>query len=217
MVITLDHIIRIPNPKYENREKPLSTPAKIAAFIDAHPHIPGIRIARKALRLARIGADSPQETRLRLACREAQLPEPAVNRWIQDHDGHPIVRPDLTWPETKVACEYDGAIHTSAKKQVTDARRNALTARLGWKQIIVTEKDISPQERLGWLTRERLTAWNQLSKNKQRPMRPLGVRIGHYGIKLLVWQPASMGLAPALAQSPVIRQIRKALGYALAA
>ncbi|MDR7294647.1 hypothetical protein [Pseudoglutamicibacter albus] len=217
MVITLDHIIRIPNPKYENREKPLSTPAKIAAFIDAHPHIPGIRIARKALRLARIGADSPQETRLRLACREAQLPEPAVNRWIQDHDGHPIVRPDLTWPEAKVACEYDGAIHTTAKKQVTDARRNALTARLGWQQIIATENDMSPQERLGWLTRERLTAWSQLSKNKQRPMRPLGVRIGHYGIKLRVWQPASMGLAPALAQSPVIRQIRKALGYTLAA
>lgn len=41
MVIILDHIIRIPNPKYENREKPLSTPERIAAFIDTHPHTPG--------------------------------------------------------------------------------------------------------------------------------------------------------------------------------
>lgn len=217
MVIILDHIIRIPNPKYENREKPLSTPERIAAFIDAHPHTPGIRIAREALRLARIGADSPQETRLRLACREAALPEPAVNRWINDNDGRRIVRPDLTWPKAKVACEYDGAIHETERKRVTDARRNALTTRLGWRQIIVKDTDLCRQERLGWLTKDRLAAWNQLGNGRQRPVRPLGVRIGHYGIKLRVWQPVDLGLAPGLCQSPVIHTIREALNYELAA
>ena len=51
------------------------------------------------------------ETRLRLLLVEAGLPEPLVNEWVRDDHGVPPHCPDLSWPQWKVAVDYDGRLH----------------------------------------------------------------------------------------------------------
>ena len=66
---------------------------------------------RTALDMVDGGAESPQETRLRLALVAAGLPVPETQIEFFDEYGSPYIRVDMGWRQWKVAVEYDGVQH----------------------------------------------------------------------------------------------------------
>jgi len=86
-----------------------------------------------ALSDVRVGAESPQETRLRLVVRAAGLPEPALNIVIRAPDGRFVARLDLAYAPWRVAVEYDGRQHAEDRAQFErDADRWDDIRQQGW-------------------------------------------------------------------------------------
>jgi len=86
------------------------------------------------LELADGGAESPQETRLRLVLVRGGLPRPVTQVPVANERGRVVRRIDMGWPEWKVGVEYDGEQH--------------------WKDPAAYEADIDRLEFLsgkGWL------------------------------------------------------------------
>lgn len=115
-------------------------------MLDRHKGTPGIRKARVALEQARIGADSAPETRLRLALSEAGLPEAQVN--VPTELGSGVVRqPDLSYPEFKVAVEYEGESHSETAQIVRDITREEDYARAGWLSVRISKRHMEHEAR----------------------------------------------------------------------
>jgi very-short-patch-repair endonuclease len=101
----------------------------------------GCRLARAVVDLADAGAESPMETRLRLIIVDAGLPGPQTNRPVKD-GSRTVARPDLSYPEWKIAIEYDGADHATSPRRARDeARRVALRER-GWTVLTFTSHEV---------------------------------------------------------------------------
>ncbi len=98
-------------------------PADVIAVADRHPGSRGIRRLRAALELADGGAESPQETRVRLLLVAAGLPKPETQiEFLQLR-----IRVDMGWREWQVAVEYDGIQHWENRYQRSwDIERIAL-------------------------------------------------------------------------------------------
>ena len=115
-------------------------PAHVVAVAELHPGVRGIRRLGTALELADGGAESPQETRLRLLLVSAKLPKPQTQ--IEFRDLH--IRVDLGWREWKVAVEYDGIQHWEDRYQRSwDIERIALLEAAGWIVIRVSAEMLS--------------------------------------------------------------------------
>jgi very-short-patch-repair endonuclease len=71
----------------------------------------------RAASLVRAEVDSAMETRLRLLMVLAGLPEPTVNHKITRPDGSVRFRFDLSYPEYRLAIEYDGRQHAESEEQ----------------------------------------------------------------------------------------------------
>ncbi|MEV7972478.1 hypothetical protein [Cellulomonas sp. NPDC089187] len=115
----------------------------------------GLRRLRAALPLIRARTDSCQETRLRLLLRDAGLPEPEVNRPILDRQ-RILAIPDLSYPDARLAIEYDGDIHRTDRRTWTRdlARRRTLEAH-NWLIHTWTAADLrDPTRALGHLRRQ---------------------------------------------------------------
>ncbi|MEZ2389809.1 hypothetical protein AB6813_09715 [bacterium RCC_150] len=121
---------------------PLATMMDLKAIVAAHPGMRGIRKARMALDLVRVGADSPQETKMRLLLLNAGLPEPTLNHIIHNEWGAPAVWPDAAFVKEKVALQYDGRHHGEPEQYRRDIRREALTQRLGWREVRIQYEDL---------------------------------------------------------------------------
>jgi hypothetical protein len=103
----------------------------------------GCRLARRAASLARKGADSPQETRLRLLLVLAGLPEPCVNLIIRGRDGSWHRRYDLAYEHLRLIIEYDGRQHAAnAQQWLTDIFRREELDQMCWRLVIVTSEGI---------------------------------------------------------------------------
>lgn len=147
LTVVADHLLRIPRPDFEGRAEPHATPAQLADMLDRHKGTPGIRKARLALELARIGADSAPETRLRLALERAGLPEAQLNVRTQLRDG--VERqPDLAFAKHRVAVEYDGDGHSEAEQIVRDIAREEDFSRAGWLLVRVSKRHMENDPRL---------------------------------------------------------------------
>jgi very-short-patch-repair endonuclease len=147
LTVVADHLLRIPRPDFEGRAEPHATPAQLADMLDRHKGTPGIRKARLALELARIGADSAPETRLRLALERAGLPEAQLNVRTELRDG--VERqPDLAYPEHRVAVEYDGEGHSEAGQIVRDIAREEDFSRAGWLLVRISKRHMENDARL---------------------------------------------------------------------
>lgn len=147
LTVVADHLLRIPRPDLEGRAEPHATPAQLADMLDRHKGTPGIRKARLALELARIGADSAPETRLRLALERAGLPEAQLNVRMQLRDG--VERqPDLAYPKHRVAVEYDGEGHSEAGQIVRDIAREEDFSRTGWLLVRISKRHMENDARL---------------------------------------------------------------------
>jgi very-short-patch-repair endonuclease len=108
----------------------------------AHEGLKGVVQARRVVELADPRAESPPETRLRLALRDAGL-APVPQFVVVDAQGRFVARVDLALPEQRLALEHDGrAVHDRADAFVADRRRqNALVA-AGWTVLRFTAADL---------------------------------------------------------------------------
>lgn len=139
LVVVADHLLRIPRQSFEGRDAPYATVEDLAEMLDRHWGTPGIQKAKIALQLARVGSDSAPETRLRLAVVRAGLPEPHLNVSIPLGPG--VERtPDQSFPEFKVAVEYDGDSHSDPEQVARDVSREEDYAAGGWTQVRITKR-----------------------------------------------------------------------------
>ncbi len=97
------------------------------------------RAARRAAALVRAGVDSPQESRTRMLCVLAGLPEPEVNIVFRDADGRVLRRADLGYRRARVSIEYDGRQHAESDEQWSvDITRREEFDGWGWRMVVVT-------------------------------------------------------------------------------
>lgn len=117
---------------------------EVASLADDKPGARGVRRLRSALPLVDGGAESPQETRLRLVLVRAGLPPPETQIQFADEFGNPVIRVDMGWRRWKVAVEYDGVQHWSDRYQRSwDIDRIAILEGLGWVVIRVSAELLS--------------------------------------------------------------------------
>lgn len=135
--IVVEHGEAHPKPR-----KALATVDDLKAMVAAHPGRRGVRKARLALDLIRVGADSPRETRMRLLLLGAGLPEPTLNHVIFNEWGVPAVWPDAAYVKERIALQYDGRHHGEAEQYQRDIKRQASTERLGWREVRVHHEDL---------------------------------------------------------------------------
>ena len=90
----------------------------------------GTRRLLKVARLANPLAESPMETRIRLAIRFAGLPEPVVQ--------HPVgpYHLDMAYPEIMLGIEYDGREHLTQERATRDLDRQAHITAAGWTRVL---------------------------------------------------------------------------------
>ncbi|WP_159708410.1 endonuclease domain-containing protein [Arthrobacter sp. 18067] len=142
LVAAADHFICSQTRSFGHNRTPFCSAEDLKAQVDRHAGARGIRKARAALELARVGADSVPETRLRLAIGRDFLPEPVLSYVVCDPWGHELVWPDLAFPDFKVAVNYDGGHHLSAEQKESDIRREAMLAANGWISVVITVEQV---------------------------------------------------------------------------
>lgn len=138
LVAVADHLVRRPRPRLERgRSTPWCTLEELAqACTGRHAGT-----LRRALAQVRIGADSPQETLLRLTFARAGLPEPELNVPLIGEDGAPRHEPDFLWPQYRVCAEYEGRHHSEAAQIDRDIARARRVSSAGWVEVRLTARD----------------------------------------------------------------------------
>ena len=151
LVVVADALMR--------RTDPLLQPTDLADAVAACPaRTRGIRRLRDALDLTRPGTDSLMETRCRLVLVRSGLPCPVVNSPVLGPGGRFLARPDLQYPELKIAIEYDGDIHrTDPATWRRDVERRQRMEDAGWLIVTATADDVLrfPERLVSRLTRHR--------------------------------------------------------------
>lgn len=113
---------------------------KVSAVADAHPGARGVATLRKTLLSVDGGAESPQESRLRLLIAGNGLPAPETQIEFRDLR----IRVDMGWREWKVAVEYDGIQHwTDGRQRSWDIDRIAMLESVGWTVVRVSAEMMS--------------------------------------------------------------------------
>ncbi|AYG04462.1 endonuclease domain-containing protein [Gryllotalpicola protaetiae] len=131
------------NPDDGRYRTPLATRLELADAVDRHARGRGAQKLRWALARVREGVDSRPESLLRLMVVAAGLPEPLVNDPTPVQGGSLTLRPDLKFPQWRVALEYEGENHWSDRRQwARDQRRRELLEEAGWKVIRVFAADV---------------------------------------------------------------------------
>lgn len=105
---------------------------QVLAIAEHHPHLRGVRRVDGVLDSVDNGAQSPQETHLRLTLTEAGFPRPQTQIPVARPDGrwHYL---DMGWPDIMVAVEYDGEQHrTDRTIYLGDVVRLEYLASVGW-------------------------------------------------------------------------------------
>jgi hypothetical protein len=143
LVVIADYLLRNPRPAFEGRAEPYATREELQSMLRRHPGKRGLRKARAALALARIGADSPPETRLRLAMARAGLPEPEINKPIMDGGGNALHPPDLSLPEYRIAIEYEGEGHGNADQIDRDIAREERARAADWEEVRISKRHMA--------------------------------------------------------------------------
>ncbi|MDZ5079048.1 endonuclease domain-containing protein [Nesterenkonia sp. HG001] len=131
LVMLGDHLVRRPYRHYEMRDEPHATVEELRDLLDDARGVPGRRRSLRALEQVRVGADSVQETRLRLAILEAGLPEPALQVPADPTDRWSPCA-DLGYPELMIAIQYDGGVHYTPERHRADQHRDNAFLSRGW-------------------------------------------------------------------------------------
>lgn len=117
-------------------------PDDVGRLAENHRGARGIVQLRRVTELMDGGAESPQETRVRLLLFAAGLPKPETQIVVVDECGSFVGRVDMGWEEWKVAVEYDGPQHwTDPSQHAKDVDRLHELAAQGW-LIIRVSRDL---------------------------------------------------------------------------
>ncbi|MGA9376542.1 MAG: hypothetical protein WBV64_16250 [Mycobacterium sp.] len=109
----------------------------VEALLLRHKGVRGTVDLRQVLRLADPGAESPQETRLRLVLTDAGLRPTHTQIDVFDH-GFFVGRLDMGWPQWKVGVQYDGFQHwTDPQQRTRDIDQDVAYRDLGWRIVRV--------------------------------------------------------------------------------
>jgi len=134
-----DELVRMPRFALEGRSEPFATKEGLRLMVNRHPNLQGIVRAREALELMRVGADSAPETLLRLAMRDAGLPEPELQLSLRpENPGSPTA--DLGYRRRRLAVQYDGEHHLDPAQIFSDHRRDKAFEAAGW-TVLIFKKD----------------------------------------------------------------------------
>jgi hypothetical protein len=111
----------------------------VGPLIDAHRGARGVKQLRQVLGLVDAGAESPQETKTRLAIIAAGFSKPQTQIVVRNEWGAVLARIDMGWEQWRVGVEYDGAQHwTDPRIRANDIDRTAELERRGWRIIRVS-------------------------------------------------------------------------------
>jgi hypothetical protein len=91
-----------------------------------------------------VGAWSRPETLLRLLIVRAGLPVPALNAPVILQD-RMTVYPDITWPEYRIALEYDGRWHDAVGQRASDSDRHERLVDAGWIVVRIRSVELFDQ------------------------------------------------------------------------
>jgi hypothetical protein len=102
----------------------------------------GVAKLKAVLPLVDGGAESPQETRLRLLFIDAGLPKPTTQITIYDECGRYVRTIDMGWEDFMVGAEYDGDQHRTNRAQyVKDQRVWPKLRELRWHVVRAIKED----------------------------------------------------------------------------
>lgn len=115
------------------------TLSDVVAVADAHPGARGVRRFRSTIDLCDGGAESPQESRLRVLLVKRGLPKPETQIRFYNERGEVLIRVDMGWRKWKVASAYDGPQHWEDPEQrAWDIERISILEDFGWTVIRVS-------------------------------------------------------------------------------
>lgn len=111
-------------------------PSGVLEIAARHPGARGCRRLAERVALADRRAQSPMETRLRLALHDGGLPPPTLQ--------HPVgpYFLDLCYPDLLLAIEYNGGHHRTAEQALHDLDREAYVVRHGWHVLRLPARDV---------------------------------------------------------------------------
>lgn len=111
----------------------------VQPLVIAHHGARGLQQLRRVLPLTDAGAESPQETRTRLALLAGGLPRPQTQIVVRDEWGWVLARIDMGWEQWRTGVEYDLAQHwTDPRVRAKDIDRHAELERRGWRIVRVS-------------------------------------------------------------------------------
>lgn len=114
----------------------------LAAELERHGRLRGVRQARELVRLATPLAECRQESHLRLILHDGQLPRPVPQLAVVDEWGVVRCRMDLAYEEERVGVEYDGASHLDRWRMRDDRQRHNWLETRGWRMRYFTDIDL---------------------------------------------------------------------------
>ena len=127
------------------------TAAEVLALTARYHGRRGVRRCRAAVDVMDAGAQSPQETRVRLLLRDSGFPPLRTQVPVFDGRGRAFAHLDMGWEDVRIAVEYDGEQHRTSNDQYRwDARRLRLVADAGWLVVRVMAGDRN-HEVIGWV------------------------------------------------------------------
>ncbi|MDQ0770759.1 hypothetical protein QF031_003508 [Pseudarthrobacter defluvii] len=137
LVAVGDHFVCTHGPEFPHPREALCGLEDLKRMAASHVGMRGVKIARAALELIRVGADSAPETHMRLALVDAGLPEPVLNHVVLDVRGVPVLWPDAAYPQWRIALQYDGRHHAEPEQHLRDMERYDRSLALGWLEVRV--------------------------------------------------------------------------------
>ncbi len=146
LVVAGDQLVSEHQRNFGRRRLPKVPLQELSAYIGGKSATAGLARARRALKLLRVGVDSPPETRLRLILQRWGLPEFVPNTPILDETGDPQIWADLGNALFRICIEYEGAHHLTTAQQGRDHERDYTTAQLGWIQVKINKADMRAGE-----------------------------------------------------------------------
>ncbi len=142
LVAAGDFLVCCHGPDFPTPREAICNHAELSAMVARHAGMRGLRNARTALGLIRVGADSPPESAMRLALVAAGLPEPELNVVITDGCGRPLLWPDGAYRRYRISLQYDGGHHNGPEQYLRDIRRLETTKAVGWEEVRIGRDDL---------------------------------------------------------------------------
>lgn len=147
LIVVGDAIANIPRRRGMQRGEPadaLGTVEQLAAAVSVGRRL-GARKLREAVPLVRVGSASPSETRIRLACARAGLPDPSLDVDVFASDGTPIGYTEFAFEGYGLLVESEGDHHRVDRAQWDhDIEKHAACVAAGWEVLRLTGRHVYP-------------------------------------------------------------------------